>query len=92
MSYSYDRTATHGLIVTPGRILQVAEHGGLITREEAHSRKVQRAAQWSAEAISEGWPEGEGFGSSDMTSVLESFMTEADIPSEFKNHRLVRKQ
>lgn len=91
--YVYDRrtrVATE-LVVHPQNILHRALMNGLITPEEARTHKFQHAAEEAAYNVSEGWPEGEGFGSSDMTFVIQDMLSIAGIKTEFVNHRLTRK-
>lgn len=77
-------------IVSPERILRVALERGFISIDEWHSEDVQRAALDEAERLRDRWPDGEGFGSSDMTFLLRNFLTTAGIATDFVNHRLTR--
>jgi hypothetical protein len=90
--YSYDRrSASRGYVVHPHDIIRRALGVGLLTPAEATSTKIQHAAQSAAEELRESWPEGEGFGSSDMTFVMQDMLNNAGIPTEFRNNRLERK-
>jgi hypothetical protein len=93
--YSYDRrsrVAARGeYVVHPENILHRALMNGLITPEEAKSTKFQHAAQEAAEELAASWPEGEGFGSSDMTFVVQDMLDNAGVKTHFVNHRLTRK-
>jgi hypothetical protein len=93
MAYSYDRTGSRreDWVVSPDRILDRAVSNKLITREESHSRKFQDAAEMAAEELRDHWPEGEGFGSSDMTYVIRDMLENAGIKTEFSGYKLVRK-
>lgn len=77
-------------VVSPSSILHRSVLNDLITPEEARSSLFQRAAEEAADRINEGWLEGEGFGSSDMTFVQEDMLNIAGIPNAYRNGRLVR--
>jgi len=51
----------------------------MITIDEAHSPKFVAAAESAASHLRESWPEGEGFGSSDFTFLLQDFLSEAGV-------------
>lgn len=93
MSYSYDRTSSwrEDWVVSPDHILDRAVSNKLLTREEARSRKFQDAAEQAAEELRAHWPEGEGFGSSDMTYVIRDMLENAGVKTEFSGYKLVRK-
>jgi hypothetical protein len=92
MNTPQPKAAREGYVVTARALLERAVHNGLITPEEARSHKFMRAAQDVADALVEHWPEGEGFGSSDMTYAIEEMLQYAGVPHEYKNNRLVRKE
>ena len=85
------KAASGDLVVSPQNIIRRALFTKLISPEEAHSHKMQQAAELAAEDISEGWPEDEGFGTSDMTPVMENMLNMAGIPTEYRGGRLERK-
>lgn len=78
-------------IVSPDHIIRRAVACGLLTLEESLTRAVLYAAQLAAEDLAESWPEDEGFGSSDMTFVMESMLRSAGFATEFRDNRLCRK-
>lgn len=82
-------TATR-YVVSPERILDRSLALGLITDDEKDTQNVKDAARDAAEDITSGWPEGEGFGSSDMTAVLATFLQMAGFSSTYKGGRLTR--
>jgi hypothetical protein len=65
--------------VSPEDILYRAVLGGFITIDEWESPKFVAAAESAAQHLRESWPEGEGFGSSDFTSLLKDFLNEAGV-------------
>jgi len=75
-------------VVSPDRIIYRAVTGGFITAAEADSQVVHDHALWTAERLDSEWPEGEGFGSSDMTFVLQEFLESLGIKTAFVNGRL----
>lgn len=79
-------------VVSPEAILRRSVLCGLITLEEAGTQKVKDAAQSEAEYLAESWPEDEGFGSSDMTWVMEAMLRSAGFQTEYKGGRLCRKE
>lgn len=78
-------------VVSPESIVRRAVLCGLLTLDEAASKKVQDAAQSEAEYLAESWPEDEGFGSSDMTPVMEGMLRSAGFQTEYRDGRLCRK-
>ena len=72
-------------------ILRRALLARIITPDEAFSREFQRAAESAAEYINSVWPEGEGFGSSDWTSVLSNFLSNAGVEVKYVGGKLTRK-
>lgn len=78
-------------VVSPESIVRRAVVCGLLTLDEATSKKVQDAAKSEAEYLAESWPEDEGFGSSDMTPVMEGMLRSAGFRTEYRDHRLCRK-
>lgn len=64
---------------------------GLINNEEMRDSKFQQAADEAADELAEFWPEGEGFSSSAMTSVIESFLHSVGLKTEYKSYKLMRK-
>jgi hypothetical protein len=77
-------------VVRPDDVIHRALSSDLLTPEEAHSTKVKAAARDAADSLNEYWPEGEGFGSSDMTSVIKEMLEGAGFRTAYKNNRLVR--
>jgi len=75
-------------VVSPDRIIYRAVTGGFITAAEADSQVVHDHALWTAERLDSEWPEGEGFGSSDMTFVLQEFLESLGIKTTFVDGRL----
>lgn len=80
-----------GYVVSPQEILRRSLTSGLITIPEALSYKFRQAAKYTADDLRSYWPEGEGYGSSDFTATLESFLREAGCETHYVNHRLERK-
>lgn len=77
-------------VVSPDALIARAVTSGFITPDKANQRDVQRAAQYVAEDISERWPEGEGFGSSDYTYALKQFLDEIGVAAHFVGGRLTK--
>ena len=79
-----------GWVVHPQNIIRRALLNGLIDIEEATSSKVERAAKEVAEELRDTWPEGAGFGSSDMTAVIRDMLEYAGIKTKRRGNKLVR--
>ena len=77
-------------VVRPEDIIRRAVFCGLLSPEESRTEKVRNAAQSEAEYLAESWPEEEGFGSSDMTPVMEAMLRSAGFKTEYRDHRLCR--
>ena len=84
LSYDYD------WVVAPEHLIDKALRLKLISRAEARSRQVRDAAHDQAVRIMESWPEGAGFGSSDMNHVIHSMLKDAGIPVDWVRNRLTR--
>ena len=80
-------TGRHDWVVSPEAILHRAVLGGLITIDEWHSPKFVAAAESAAQHLRESWPEGAGFGSSDFTSLLMDFLSEAGVKTAWTGPR-----
>lgn len=78
-------------VVRPDEIIRRAVLCELLTLEESQTKKVRDAAQSEAEYLAESWPEEEGFGSSDMTPVMEGMLRSAGFQTEYREGRLCRK-
>lgn len=70
-------------VVSPGQIISRAVMNGLLSPEEAKTREVRESAQNEAERLAESWPEGEGFGSSDMTYTVQNMLNNAGLKADF---------
>ena len=77
-------------VVHPSQLVQKALILDLISAKEAHSREVMDAAQSVAEDLRSDWPEGEGFGSSDMTQSMKDMLNYAGIKVDWRGSRLTR--
>lgn len=78
-------------VVSPENIVRRAVLCGLLSSEEAETKAVRDAARSEAEYLAESWPEEEGFGSSDMTPVMEAMLRSAGFQTEYRDNRLCRK-
>jgi hypothetical protein len=76
------------------RLLQSAFDKGFISVHEVMSDQVSNAAEQVVEGFSD-WPEGQGFGSSDMNAAIRNMLSYAGIqePSEeeFEKNREMAK-
>lgn len=70
-------------VVSPEYLINRAVSCNLLTVEEAKTEKVKRAFTEACYEVTIGWPEGEGFGSSDGTFVMESALNIAGIATEW---------
>jgi hypothetical protein len=77
-------------VVSPESILTRAAMHGLITIEEAESETFKFAALYEAERLRDEWPEGEGYGSSDFTYTVRSFLETAGVKCDFVDGKLKR--
>ena len=77
-------------VVRPESIIRRAVCAGLLTPEEAASKAVCDAAEYEAAELAESWPEDEGFGSSDITPVMEGMLRSAGFKTAYREGRLVR--
>lgn len=77
-------------VVSPKRIIEKALRLDLIDRKEANSRDVKDAAREEAESLRDSFPEGQGFGSSDMNHLVHSVLQSAGIPVDWVRGRLTR--
>lgn len=77
-------------IVSPSEILRRAVLVKLISDQEANDPKFVDAAEYAAEDLASHWPEDQGFGSSDMTSVYQNFLGLAGIETTFVDYKLTR--
>jgi hypothetical protein len=77
------------LIYQPQRLVDMALEHGFISKEEARQRKTLDIATEVASETSADWPEGEGFGSSDFTRELKSFLEELEYHTDFDGSKLV---
>jgi len=77
-------------VVHPEELINAAIRSGLLSPEEAHSPNVRSAAHEESADLADHWPAGEGFGSSDMTYLIQSFLEHAGFKTKFVNHRLSR--
>lgn len=77
-------------VVAPEHIIRKALILNLITPQEAASHNVRDAARAEAESLKDSWPEGEGFGSSDMNASVRSMLNDAGFPADFVHGRLTR--
>lgn len=88
---NHEENPRQGYVVAPDDIIGRAFRSGLLSMTEAYSAKVKDAAQTVADDLASSWPEGEGFGSSDMTFVIERMLRYAGLPADFnKKGFLVR--
>jgi hypothetical protein len=78
-------------IVSPEHIVRRAVSCGLLSQEESTTRAVLNSAEYEACELAASWPEDEGFGSSDMTFVMEGMLRGAGFATEYRDHRLCRK-
>ena len=77
-------------VVAPRDILRRATLNGLITLDESELPNFKDAARDAADSINGSWPEVEGFGSSDMMSVLKEFLDVAGVRNAYVGNRLTR--
>tara|TARA_R110001583_G_scaffold8435_1_gene40267 strand:+ start:5409 stop:5954 length:546 start_codon:yes stop_codon:yes gene_type:complete len=77
------------LIYQPQRLIDIALRHGFISKEEARERATLNVATEVAEETSADWPEGEGFGSSDFTYELKSFLDGLGYHTDFDGGTLV---
>jgi hypothetical protein len=77
------------LIYDPQRLIDRALQSGFISKEEARDRNTLDIATEVAEETSADWPEGEGFGSSDFTYELKSFLDGLGYHTDFDGGTLV---
>ena len=77
------------LIYDPQRLIDRALQSGFISKEEAKDRNTLDIATEVAEETSADWPEGEGFGSSDFTYELKSFLDGLGYHTDFDGGTLV---
>jgi len=77
------------LIYQPQRLIDRALHHGFISKEEARDRKTLDIATEVAEETSANWSEGDGFGSSDFTYELKSFLDGLGYHTDFDGSKLV---
>lgn len=78
------------LNLTKESILRRALLNDIITPDEASSSDWKRAAQTVAEEWNDSWPEGEGFGSSDMTAVIRDVLATMGVNVDYVGGRLRR--
>lgn len=72
------------------QILDRGVRTGIITIDEAENLRWQRAADDVADEWNSTWPEGEGFGSSDFTAVLEDLFHIVGVKTGYVGGRLKR--
>ena len=76
--------------ITGESVLHRALCNGLITADEARSKSFVDAARDVADETNESWPVDEGFGSSDMTPVMERCLRYAGVKTAYVHGRLTR--
>lgn len=80
---NHEDNPRQGYVVAPDDIIGRAFRSGLLSMTEAYSAKVKDAAQTVADELASSWPEGEGFGSSDMTYTIQNMLRYAGLPADF---------
>lgn len=81
--------STNNRVISGEDIIRRALYSGLLANEEA-TLEVCEAAGSVAEQLNSFWPEGCGFGSSDMTACVHSMLIQANLPAGFVRGRLTR--
>jgi len=77
-------------VVSPDSLLHRGVLSGLVTIDEATGEAGTFAAQCVCERLRDSWPDGEGFGSSDFTYLLQDFLSELGVKTGFVDGRLAR--
>lgn len=90
MSTDMARRVATRWIVSPDRLIDAALRVGLITEAEAASQDMREAAREEADYLGDTWPEGEGFGSSDIWPSVESMLRNVGIETDRRGGRLTR--
>lgn len=75
-------------IISPNQIIQRSLRSNFITPEEADDKRVQAIAAEVADDLTEYWPDGQGFGSSDMTYLIKSFLDALGKETAFVDNKL----